>query len=406
MSNSKILEIARKRLVPLRRKHADLQAQMYENIHIGAGERSLRATARSQTGQSLMRMTAQNATNQLTSLGEIAHDADQGKRAFQSEHGIFRDLKRPDPLKTLTFLMFGWVTESIFTTVSLFADGHLDLIPAVGFAATFSTVNVGLGLAAGACLRYAKYHQNSPVVRSGDRLTRKTAFAGLLTILGIDALMIFAGGRVRVTGGHGEIFDFSNVGFFATFGDGLALVIMVAAALSCAIAVFKAHSGFADPIPEYSDYAGGADSFDEDAEDIALGFQERIEEIAEDAEAGVFETTDAPEDQMELVRDVLHFNAEVQDAASDMRAFARAEWERYAYVKGEDVARKDFDASEFEALLIDVTTLKFADLQDDELEALRAAHATAMAEITNAYAGYSATARRSRVLPPNASSPE
>lgn len=213
--------------------------------------------------------------------------------------------------------------------------------------------------------------------------------------------MIFVGGRVRVTGGHEGVFRFSDVPVSATFGDGLALVIMVAAALSFALAAFKGYRGFADPIPGHADHAGWtAADFDELGEEIVEGGLERVDLIYEDAEEAIRAATEPPEDAVELEEDTLRFNAAIDDAKDELRAFAAAAHERRDFVAGEQTPLRDIDLSGFEALRIDIDVVPNSLACAGLLEALAEAHARASAEIATAHAAYVAASKGYRVPPP------
>lgn len=405
MMSASILAKKNERLASLRTVKAELDVQIIELNRLDAPEKATQAASRQQSAVRLMQMIATNVSNRLAALADTAHEADQGKRRFQVETGIFRDLKRPDALMSSFLVMLGWLVETIFTTVSLFADGHHDLILAMGFAATFSTVNVGLGLCAGACLRYVGYRADSPVERPKEVRISKIALAGFLSVLVVDAVMIFVGGRVRVSGNHHSIFDFSEVSLGATFGDGLALIVMVAAALSFAISAYKGYQGFTDPDPDYADYAGRtAAESNEDAEDIVQSALDQIEDIFEDAESPVLDDQEARDDQLALAEDVLRFNADVEDAKGELEVFAQAEWNRQSFIEGTEVERPYLDIRDFETLLIDPDTVCLPPApQDIPLDPLRQAHVEATASITTAFAEYMSAVQGFRVLPPNPS---
>jgi hypothetical protein len=75
--------------------------------------------------------------------------------------------------------------------------------------------------------------------------------------------MIFVGGR-------DGIFDFQVIQFSGTYKDGLAVVIMVTAALSIALVAPKRISGFVHSIPGYTDHVNAAMSVAGEAQDGAL----------------------------------------------------------------------------------------------------------------------------------------
>lgn len=378
----------------LRATLVGLSARFFEQNRFDTPEIERKINGIGDSAANMMRVSASNVEARLEELAETGRNADQIKRLFQAEHGILRDLKQPDPLITAFLVMLGWLLECVFTAIGLFADGHVDLIPALGFAITFSTVNVGLGLAAGSCLRYVGYRSQNPVQLPRYKRTRQIALAGFLCILAVDVVMIFTGGRVRTTGGHDAIFDFSQTSFPATFGDGLALVIMIVAALSFGISVMKGRAGFSDPLPEYSDHAGRIDlGIDEEAEDIATSAQELVDEIYESAEEDILDLLDEVNDGVDLVKDTYAFEAEIQNAKDDTRVAAHQAWERDSFIQGKSVPRPSLNTDAFDALSIDLESLA-NDIPDQAvLDELRTAHADATARIGTAYAAYSANVR-------------
>lgn len=347
-----------------------------------------------------MDLAEETATNALQSLADAANKAGQTLRWAQTELGVFRPLKKPDILASTALVTTGWLIETIFSTVSLFADGHLDLIPAMGFGATFSSVTVGLGIAAGGCLRYVGYRKKSPVQRSEYKFKRRLACFGFGAITSVEALMLLVGARVRVTGGHSDLFDFSDVGFFSTFGDGLALIIVVSAALSYAISILKGHSGFAD-IPDYADYADvDNQDFDDNAREIIEIAFDEIDRISEDAELAISEALDPEQDKDSLVEKIVRFNAAVENAKNELRAFAQYEWEQACYIAGEEVPKPKLSLSEFNKLLINPTIIEDIRPCQHLFDDLQHAQAEASAKVMTAHADYVASVQSVRFLPP------
>lgn len=395
MFKSLVQSKAAKYVADLRDAAIGIVAQLTELSRVDRLDVERQAMSRAEGAANRMRAIATDAETRLANLAAAAREADQTKRSFQAQHGIVRDLKRPNALVATFLVMLGWLIESVFTATGLFADGHVDLIPAMGFAVTFSTANVGLGLAAGFCLRYLSYRGLHSSTSSTYLYIRGFAAAGLILLVALILLMIFVGGRVRVTGGHDGIFDFSEATFAATFGDGLALVIMVSAGLSFAISVFKGFCGFADPIPGYADHSGREIAgIDDAAYDLASEAEDQISDIRDDIEDEVFELIEGEQDEIELLEDVLAFNVDVLNAKDAVRVFAHTEWESRSFIEGKSIPRSVLNMDALDALLIDADAVMSGPVRPEILDSVREAHAEATGRIWTAYAAYQAEIRR------------
>lgn len=401
MNTAVVFAMAATLLAGLRNTYADLFVRIKELAQYLSPDIQRQVRAQVEGATARMTMVADGTAERLDALANAARDADQFKRRFQADAQVLRDLKTPDKLITSFLIMLGWLVETIFTTISLVADGHLDLIPAMGFAATFSTVTVGLGIAAGACLRYVLYRSQNPLQRPIYRKVRRFGRAGLDFVLIIAFLMIFVGGRVRVTGGHENIFEFSDVSFAATFDDGLALVIMVAAGLSFAMSVVKGYSGFSDPVVGYEDHAGRqAAGIDDDAANIADNAVDVVGEILADAEDDIADLLEPSNDLFDLQAAIAAYNADVLNAKDEVRVFAEEERERQEFASGHRLPPDAMNLEPFDKLLIDPDALPEPQALSEELDALRQAHLDASTRITTALATYYAQVRATSLAPP------
>lgn len=388
-------------LEQLREEHAELLVAMLEAEEDFRSQQAGHEDARVARASAMMTVIATKVGNLLTHLAQSGRKAADSERLFRHDLGITRDLKRPDPFATTALVALGWTVETIFTAISLFADGHVDLIPALGFGMTFSSVNIGLGLGAGYIARFLNYRKTSLTQQSGDQLVRRLALGGVAGFSLAHLLMVFAGGRTRVLGGHEAIFSFSEVSFAATFRDGLALVIMVSAVLSFLIAAAKGYSGLADPIPGYADHVGSSsDEIFEQAElivDEALG---ALEETGDGTIDELEELATQPEGLEDLRADIAAFNARVDAEKDKIRVLALQEWEKRCIVAGEDVRRPRLDLSAFDGLKLDLDSQASAAPRPDLIDTLRQAQVEATSAIQTAFAAFAAAIHRGVVLPP------
>lgn len=346
--------------------------------------------------QSIERVVGSTA-NVLTNMADAAGLANRSLRNFQAENRLTRPVHEPNPLVTALLLMIGWVVETVFTATGLFADGHVGIVPALGFAVTFATVNIGIGLAAGFTLRFVNFRQNAIMWTPGIRWVRWTARGAFGVLLGVAAVMIFTGGRVRVTGGHEAVFDFGSVSFGATFNDGLALVVMVAAALSVAVAVAKGFSGFSDPVPGYAVHAHAGDAILGAAEDHVEDALEDIAEIAEAAEEDILDGLVDPDKVQSLVDTIVRHNGHLDEDRAWLASFAEECWQRDCHVAGREVGREPLRTPRLDALEIDPAELDAVQSAIPDLERLRQARRDANARIAEAHSAFLAEVGATRM---------
>lgn len=401
MHESKTAAFAAEKQKPLLRHLAALKADAFDLAQRGDSETVLNSESHIANVVHQMKLTENSVRNTLSNLAETAHNLGQAKRQFQAENNITRPPKAPDKMISTLAVTVGAVIESALTSVSLAADGHVDPVVALGFGTMFALTNTGLGMAGGACSRYLDYKVNSVNPLPQHKKIRQLAKTALTGILGINVAMILVAGRVRAIGGHEGIFDFTEVGLFATFDDALGVVIMVAAGLSSGVAFFKARSGFTDPMPEYSDYAGSSrEIIDYDAEEVVQNALGELDVLLEETEDEIAESLALPEDKSDLNEQLAHFSADVEIAKTEVQVFAQAEYERIRFVEGKAGKRPDPDLSQFDDLLNGLSELTFAPPSQTSLDGLRRAHAEAAAAILEAHAQYLTSSQGNRFLPP------
>lgn len=338
----------------------------------------------------------------IASLGHSAHDARFGLRKFMSELQVYRPLHAPNILVTMLILMVGTIFESAFSTASLYSDGRMDLIPAMGFALTFAILTTVLGLAAGAVLRFVGYRSKVRKQTSEFRFIRWTARFGFVLVVAVTALMIFVGGRVRVTGGTSDIFNFVDVGLSATFNDGMALVIMVAAALSFALATSSGYQGFCDSLPGFNAHAGKSDeAYSSDVAWNVATFIDVVDGVIEEAEETLASVQQDPDAIQELREDILSFTATIESTKADIVASALSDWEEHCFATGVEAPKPEVDLMPLDALLIDVGRLPDAAPPEGLMEELLKAQAEAHAKVLAAQAEFTSSLQRFRVSPPS-----
>ena len=245
----------------------------------------------------------------MTSLADARTAKTQEYRAFKLDHGVGRDARRPDILTTLLIAVLAILIEGAITASLMIADGKMDIVSGAAYGLSFAAIGFGAGLFNGYFPgRYLDYRVDSPSPRSRDRLTRIAAWTGFGGLLGVMGLLSFAAARVRATGSHTDIFDFSAVSFGATFADYFALAIMAVGGLGGLLAVYKGRTGISDPIPGFAE-----------AEHEAKA---AIVDAAQDSADAYF---DAAETVYETVRDRLDDLVSEQDDDDRDRAEANAD---------------------------------------------------------------------------------
>lgn len=385
----------------LLRRNSVLSAEILDVFNMDVDERSSRGRSRVESAANLMRMLPDTIRPALDDLATSQENAAQAERLFRFTNKITRALKKPDVLGTMAMVTVGWTAETVLATVSLAADGHVDVVTAMGIGAAFSTANSGVGLATGQALRFANYRNQADNSRKGDRLVRGFGIGGVAGLLGTAALLLFTAARVRVTGSHDSVFDFTDVGVFATFNDAFAIIIAATAALSFGIAVAKGYSGFSDPILGFADHVGTAGAkIPEQAQDLVEDALEQLDDIAEAAEEDVLALWDDADEIDALVKDILDFNASIEIAKAELRVFVIRDWEEHSIVADAVLPRPEMDFSAFDALHIDPSQLSFAEPQQALIDQLRAAHAEAAAQIMTLSSAFSATTQTGVVLSP------
>lgn len=388
-------------LKPLRLEGAELVREIMGLKRREALRHASSGQSRVEAAINLFALLPDRVAKGLDDLAHSKKESAKAERLFRNELKITRELKLPDLLATLALISVGWTAETALTTISLASDGHVDLVGAMAVGATFSSANTGLGLVTGQALRFATYRNRAEINRPGDKLTRAFGVAGVLGSLATEAVLLLTAARVRATGEHAGVFDFSEVGLFETFNDSFAIILIVTAALSYVIATVKGYNGINDPIVGFADHVGttGKEIADQ-ARKLVEDTLAELNEIADAAEEDILSIEDASDDAEDLLEDVLAFNASLEEAKSELRLFIIRDWEEHCVVAGEELPQPPFDFTEFDALKIDPEELSFDAPRQQMIDDLNAARAEAAARIMTLSTGFSAKTTSGVVLSP------
>lgn len=323
-------------------------------------------------------------------------------RQFQAENGITRDARQPDKMITFFILQCGILAEGMLGAALFLADGHFDLI--TSFATGFAIAGIN---AMAACAvgyfggRYIGYRIDAQTPLLRDTAIRLAAWLGMLTMFAGLAVLHFGAARVRVTGKHNDLFDFSSVSFADTFQDYFALGLITVGVVGAAIAFFKGRHGFSDPIVGYSQIAidtdlqckQAADTLYHDAmahiETMQDAACEAIETRVEDARQG---QQDYQDERLSLTDRINHHNDQVDHMIEVLREMHTKEQETDAFIRQSAAPSTPFDLSGFEALKLlplaeDDAAENIADSinSDDLLAAIEQAAQDAIARIEEAH---------------------
>lgn len=344
-----------------------------------------------QTGAALQRLSGQRAA------------AADYFRLMQASHGEFRLPNVPDSLVTILITMLFWLLEGGMAGAILISEGRMDVPAGLTYGLIFALVNIILGLLIGYLpLRYLSYRSPVDLLAPDDgqereraaRVVRRLALFSLFAGLAAEAVLIYGAARLRALGTHEGVFDFSEVGFWETFDDSLAIIIVVIGACSVVIATLKGFRGLDDPIPGFSSaYRQATADVDEAAEDIAEQAEETIDEACERAlevaEDALTDARDSLEDGTarlhEIARAIDLFNDDVRSAQDAVRARGRKDRNVAAFVSGAELASPTQDETDaYEALILpgierkatrfrtaDATEIARAEAAMTELEAAR-----------------------------------
>lgn len=300
---------------------------------------------------------AKLAVSSLGNLTKKRKDAQKRLREFQAEHGITRPPRMPDRFKTAMAISFAGCAESVFSAALFVADGHMGIGAAFVSGIAVSAVNITAGLAAGFFPgRYIGYRINAETPAEHDGFIRTAAWCGLGIFLTAITTLHLAAARVRVTGSHSDVFDFSEVSFFwGTFGDYYAIALIVLGSIGSMIAFYKGRNGICDPIVGYEDFEAEVIA---ESEDVYEDARAEIQELYEDAQEDIAQPVDTSaqdntaDAELTLQQRILEHNDLIDAALGDLLAIQAEKQQRLRFVEQSNVVVNEVNVAAFEALRI------------------------------------------------------
>lgn len=328
-------------------------------------------------------------------------------RRFKLDHGIERDAITPDLFTTGLIAAVAGLAEAAMTAGLFFADGKMDLVSGLTYGVMFSALNISTGLFNGYVPgRWLGYRANAPETLPGDRIKRALGWAGFAGMSGVMGLLAFAAARVRATGDHSDIWDFSEVRLVQTFDDYFAICLVVTACLGGAIAFMKGRSGIKDPVIGFtearaqatSDIAEGAEDFYEQRLDALEAVFETAMERLEDVETQAEEDEEAAREAGDSVSNAaLNHNDKLETAKDTVRRMALEARQKYVAVHKKSPAAARLDLSAFDAQTVDTAAIPRTDTRPESpvdatesVMRLQAAYDRAVAAVDAAYTRFRA----------------
>lgn len=331
-----------------------------------------------------IRKTTENAQAALAKLSVRRQAKAQYFRFLAWLNGITRNIITPDPYNTVFIVMVFWLLEGLLTGTMMIAEGRMGIVIGFAYGLVFALVNVIVAVLTGFyALRYMTYRAKSPEPEDNDRLIRRVALGGFAFAILILLVLIFSAARVRALGTHHGIFDFETVGFFQTFDDGIAIIIIVIGIASSFIGIIKGYGGFADPVPGLSQAKRDAeDGINEQAQDIVEDYsgliEDAVESVAERVEDSLEDISEITANRRERFSQasaaVDAHNNDIQQAKGDLSAKHNLRVRIKEELTGKRCACPPLDLSGLDALLIDPPSLNLLDKSPDmsaDIERLR-----------------------------------
>ena len=206
-------------------------------------------------------------------------------RFFRVANLIQHSAASPLVVNTLLVITPLFSLEGIAMGITMMSAGDMNPIPALGYGLVFSAVNVALAVSAGFfCTRYLTYRLHNKYADEQDAKIRDLAKYGLAAHFGLLLLLVFSTLRVRATGHHEGIFDFSVVSLPETFDNGFTLAILAISFLSTIVGVYEGRHGFSDIVPGYSAVQRRAETHvDDQAQDLVDNTLESMGEHTDDS---------------------------------------------------------------------------------------------------------------------------
>ena len=407
-------------LVQLRQQASEIAARVRDTaMGLQSGTSSERVVAALEASAAQIDSTAAQTQTTLSRLAVKRIATGDVFRLMQTTYQTLRIPKRPDLLRTLQVITFFWMLETVMAGGVLVSGGRMDVAGGFAFGAIFALTNIIIGVLTGFLgLRYLNHRQ--PYDIFGTEEEAKTAFnpirltAKIGTGAGVcaEAVLIFSAARLRALGSHEGVFNFEEVGFWATYNDSLALVITAIGVCSAVLAVREGYNGISDAIPGYGAAYDQATSkidgaADELAEDAIVLIEDAVDAALREAEPALDDATDGPAGfeaaLLRIARDIDAHNDAVRAAKEVEETAARKKAGIDRFITG-DALRKlpPLDLSAYTALILppvdeELSQCRQAGQSDAEpirttISHLEAARTRALADIHVNLADYHASA--------------
>jgi hypothetical protein len=291
----------------------------------------------------------------LDQMNQQKTEAKANYRQFQIDHGLARDAAQPDTTKAILVLQGCVLAEGLLTAGLMIADGKMDIMGGLVYGLSVSAINIATGVMAGFFpARYSVYKLDSPYQTTRNVLMRTASRFGMAGFVSLMATLHFSAARVRATGSHADIFNFSQVGFWDTFSDFYGIAIVVAGGLGGILALYEGFQGLSDPVPNFSKIRKAAEhSIDAQAEAVQEAALEAVENLYEDACDDIEDESGAAEEgRADFRKAAIALNDRI---AAHNHAIDHAQ-DRLRVLQADEHARKTFVAQKKTALAaVDVT---------------------------------------------------
>lgn len=317
----------------------------------------------------------------LDEFTTIRADRAEYVRAVMHDQGVTKPYTPPNLWNMAIFVQFGLIVETVIVAMLMIGDGKMTVPSAVGYSFVYALINVLLGLSTGFLgLRFMLFKRGVSHLTEIDRQKRKFGRTALWMGLAALTLLIFVGARVRVTGGHEHIFSFwgmDGVSFFATFNDGMSIVLIMFAAFSSGVAIYKGY--MVDPVPDLSKaykhaYTETAAHMDDAGDDALERLDVRLDDVLDQLHHMRDQLDGAETSYKEGLTALNHARREHNDrvtlAKSTLVAERDRRVERFETVKGEALGTiPELHLEAFDALALPL--ISEADLFDPNHEVAR-----------------------------------
>jgi hypothetical protein len=355
------------------------------------------ARYRLESASKAMDAAATRCVAMLERMNQQKTETKANYRQFQIDHGLTRDAVQPDTGKAILLIQGCILVEGLLTAGLMIADGKMDVVGGLVYGLSVSAINIATGVMAGFFpARYSVYKLNAPYQTPRDSLIRsvsRLAFGGVVSVMG---LLHFSAARVRATGSHADIFNFSQVGFWDTFSDFYGLAILVVGTMGGILAVYEGFQGLSDCVPNFSKIRKAAEhSIDAQADTLQEAALEAVENLYEDACDDIEDESGAAEEgradfrkaAIALNNRISAHNHAIDYALDRLRVLQADEQARKTFVAQKKTALAAVDVTAFDALRLKAISLQKSAPQEqvDFSGKLQASYEDAVGRIREAY---------------------